>query len=117
MEAHEGVMPTSIIWSGHAVASDCTQPVAFVTRLHCPAVSGACRCWDDSLQRMGRQEWHGCEVTETDGSFLQDLSGGAPVPIEGTELPLWAMEIDTEKATADFRASSKAGKGKVQPVL
>ncbi|KAK9864792.1 hypothetical protein WJX84_010423 [Apatococcus fuscideae] len=43
---------------------------------------------------------------------FQDLSGGAPVPIEGTELPLWAMEIDTEKATSDFRASSKAGKGK-----
>ena len=36
-----------------------------------------------------------------------------PVPIEGTELPLWAMEIDTEKATSDFRASSAAGKGKV----
>ncbi|KAK9851904.1 hypothetical protein WJX84_008222 [Apatococcus fuscideae] len=45
-------------------------------------------------------------------SLAQDLSGGMPVPIEGTELPLWAMEIDTEKATSDFRASSAAGKGK-----
>ncbi len=49
--------------------------------------------------------------------ILQDLSGGAPVPIEGTELPLWAMEIDAEKATADFRASSKAGKGKVSNTI
>ena len=34
----------------------------------------------------------------------QDVSGGKPVPVEGTELPLWGMEIDPEKARDAFRA-------------
>ena len=43
----------------------------------------------------------------------QDVSGGKPVPVEGTALPLWGLEIDTEQATSDFRAFSARDEGKV----
>ena len=33
----------------------------------------------------------------------QDVSGGAPVAVEGTDLPLWGMEVDVERARADIR--------------
>lgn len=36
---------------------------------------------------------------------MQDVSGGKPVPVEGTDLPLWGMEIDPEEAKEEFRAS------------
>jgi arsenite-transporting ATPase len=38
--------------------------------------------------------------------LLQDVSGGKPVPIEGTDLPLWGMEIDPEEAKAEFMTFS-----------
>lgn len=40
----------------------------------------------------------------------QDLSGGMPILIEGTDLPLWGMEIDTEREKERFKAWS-AGEG------
>ena len=36
-------------------------------------------------------------------SLEQDLSGGRPVPLEGTDLPIWGMEIDPEMAKAELR--------------
>lgn len=43
-------------------------------------------------------------------SLDQDISGGLPVPIEGTDLPLWGMEIDPEQAKEEFRLSSEVTK-------
>lgn len=40
------------------------------------------------------------------GRPWQDLSGGVPVLVEGTDLPLWGMEIDTEREKARFKAWS-----------
>jgi len=37
------------------------------------------------------------------------VSGGAPVAVEGTELPLWGMEIDVERARAELREMGQAG--------
>ncbi|GBG75288.1 hypothetical protein CBR_g19921 [Chara braunii] len=43
-------------------------------------------------------------------SFAQDVSGGVPVVVDGTDLPLYGMEIDPEQARQEFRAStSKEG--------
>jgi arsenite-transporting ATPase len=62
-------------------------------------------------------EGHTTLVVSTDpahslgDSLAQDLSGGKPVPLEGTDLPLWAMEIDPEEAKAELkvgRAGSSA---------
>ncbi|KAF5744728.1 ATPase ASNA1 2 [Tripterygium wilfordii] len=36
-------------------------------------------------------------------SFAQDLSGGRLVPVEGVESPLFALEINPDKAKEDFR--------------
>ena len=36
----------------------------------------------------------------------QDLSGGVPILVEGTDLPLWGMEIDPEREKARFKAWS-----------
>ena len=48
-------------------------------------------------------------------SLGQLLPGGAPVPIEGTDLPIWGMEIDPDKVTENFKAfASTGGKEKVQ---
>ena len=43
----------------------------------------------------------------------QDVSGGKPVAVEGTDLPLWGMEIDPDEAKEEFRASlaSDGGEG------
>ena len=43
--------------------------------------------------------------------LLQDVSGGKPVLVEGTALPLWGLEIDPENEKQAFRAWS-AGSGK-----
>lgn len=43
-------------------------------------------------------------------SLGQKLSGGLPVPIEGTDLPIWGMEIDPDQAQQDFKAFAR-GKG------
>lgn len=40
--------------------------------------------------------------------LCQDVSGGKPVPVEGTDLPLWGMEVDSEAAIADFKAGAVA---------
>jgi len=36
-------------------------------------------------------------------SLAQDVSGGKPVPVEGTDLPIWGLEIDPEEAREEFR--------------
>jgi arsenite/tail-anchored protein-transporting ATPase len=36
-------------------------------------------------------------------SLGQDISGGKPVPLTGTELPIWGMEIDPEDAREELR--------------
>eukprot|EP00798_Chlamydomonas_sp_ICE-L_P030458 gene30458-35468_t len=63
-------------------------------------------------------EGHTTLVVSTDpahslgDSLAQDLSGGKPCPVEGTDLPLWGMEIDTEEAMSEFRVfSSKENTG------
>ena len=43
----------------------------------------------------------------------QDVSGGQPVPVEGTELPLWGLEIDPERARDAFRAFAGKDGGQV----
>ncbi|OMO67394.1 Arsenical pump ATPase, ArsA/Get3 [Corchorus capsularis] len=40
-------------------------------------------------------------------SFAQDLTGGSLVPIEGLNSPLFALEIDPEKAKEDIRSANK----------
>ncbi|MBA0836233.1 hypothetical protein Goarm_008465 [Gossypium armourianum] len=44
-------------------------------------------------------------------SFAQDLAGGDLVPIEGLNSPLFALEINPEKAKEDFRTSSQKNGG------
>ncbi|MBA0789234.1 hypothetical protein Gotri_026413 [Gossypium trilobum] len=44
-------------------------------------------------------------------SFAQDLAGGDLVPIEGLNSPLFALEINPEKAREDFRTSSQKNGG------
>lgn len=44
-------------------------------------------------------------------SFDQDISGGQPRQIEGTDLDLWAMEIDVEEAKASFKSASESEEG------
>ena len=41
------------------------------------------------------------------------MSGGRPVQLEGTDLPVWGMEIDPDEAKERFRASSAKDGGKV----
>ncbi|PSC69048.1 arsenical pump-driving ATPase [Micractinium conductrix] len=70
-----------------------------------------------SLAVRFAQEGHTTLVVSTDpahslgDSLAQDLAGGVPVLIEGTDLPLWGMEIDPEQEKAKFKAWS-AGQGK-----
>jgi arsenite/tail-anchored protein-transporting ATPase len=42
----------------------------------------------------------------------QDVSGGKPVRVEGTDLPLWGMEIDVEDAKAELREATGKDGGK-----
>ncbi|KAL5207646.1 hypothetical protein ABZP36_032081 [Zizania latifolia] len=44
-------------------------------------------------------------------SFAQDLSGGALVPVEGPEAPLFALEINPEKSREEFRTASQKNGG------
>jgi arsenite-transporting ATPase len=44
-------------------------------------------------------------------SFDQNLSGGNLVAVEGTDSPLFALEIDPEQAKAEFRSSSQKNGG------
>nr|KJB73536.1 hypothetical protein B456_011G238300 [Gossypium raimondii] len=40
-------------------------------------------------------------------SFAQDLTGGMLVPVEGPDFPLFALEINPEKAREEFRDAAK----------
>ncbi|KAL2539782.1 P-loop containing nucleoside triphosphate hydrolase superfamily protein [Abeliophyllum distichum] len=44
-------------------------------------------------------------------SFAQDLTGGALVPVEGPYSPLFALEINPEKAREEFRSVSQKNGG------
>ncbi|KAG1670431.1 hypothetical protein FOA52_010167 [Chlamydomonas sp. UWO 241] len=72
------------------------------------------------------QKGHTVLVVSTDpahslsDSLAQDVSGGKPVLVEGTDLPLWGMEVDTEEAKREFVEFNKSGvesEGKVQDVI
>ena len=54
-----------------------------------------------------------CPFCDRCPSVLQDVSGGKPVPVEGTALPLWGLEIDPDRAKEDFRAFNAGDDGKV----
>ncbi|GKU91688.1 hypothetical protein SLEP1_g5521 [Rubroshorea leprosula] len=44
-------------------------------------------------------------------SFAQDLTGGLLIPVEGPESPLYALEINPEKAREEFRNTTKSDGG------
>ncbi|XP_060676037.1 ATPase GET3B-like isoform X2 [Ziziphus jujuba] len=44
-------------------------------------------------------------------SFAQDLTGGTIVPVEGPDSPLFALEINPEKAREEFRSASQSNGG------
>ncbi|KAE7996989.1 hypothetical protein FH972_001665 [Carpinus fangiana] len=44
-------------------------------------------------------------------SFAQDLTGGTLVPVEGPDSPLFALEINPEKAREEFRTATKNNGG------
>ncbi|XP_057732592.1 ATPase GET3B [Arachis stenosperma] len=44
-------------------------------------------------------------------SFAQDLTGGQLVPVEGPDYPLFALEINPEKAREEFRNATKKNGG------
>ncbi|KAG6734428.1 ATPase GET3B-like isoform X1 [Carya illinoinensis] len=44
-------------------------------------------------------------------SFAQDLTGGTLVPVEGPDAPLFALEINPEKAREEFRSATKKNGG------
>ncbi|KAF3971617.1 hypothetical protein CMV_004816 [Castanea mollissima] len=44
-------------------------------------------------------------------SFAQDLTGGTLVPVEGPESPLFALEINPEKAREEFRSATQKNGG------
>lgn len=51
-------------------------------------------------------------------SLDQDVSGGKPVPVEGTDLPLWGLEIDPDAAKKEWSsAASKDGGAGIKNVL
>ena len=50
-----------------------------------------------------------CHCANSGVAPAQDVSGGAPVAVEGTELPLWGMEIDVERAKAELKELGQAG--------
>ncbi|XP_061997254.1 ATPase GET3B-like [Rosa rugosa] len=44
-------------------------------------------------------------------SFAQDLTGGTLVPVDGPDAPLFALEINPEKAREEFKTASKKNGG------
>lgn len=64
------------------------------------------------------REGHTTLVVSTDPAHSlsdaldQDVSGGKPVPLEGTDLPLYGMEIDIEAAKAEIRELASKDDGK-----
>jgi hypothetical protein len=49
---------------------------------------------------LARISYAPSSLTRFGHSFLQDVRGGTPVQVEGTDLPLYAMEIDPEQVRA-----------------
>eukprot|EP00899_Mesostigma_viride_P014155 jgi/Mesvir1/22740/Mv24107-RA.1 len=62
-----------------------------------------------SLAVKFAREGHPTLVVSTDpahslsDSLAQDVSGGEPVSVEGTDLPLWGLEINPDDAKDEFR--------------
>ncbi|CAL1366821.1 unnamed protein product [Linum trigynum] len=50
-------------------------------------------------------------------SFAQDLTGGTLVPVQGVDSPLFALELNPEKAKEEFRTSQKAGNDGVKDLM
>lgn len=48
-------------------------------------------------------------------SLAQDVSGGKPVLLQGTDLPLWGLEIDPEEAKREFFAEREGEDGSTGP--
>jgi Anion-transporting ATPase len=74
-----------------------------------------------SLAIKFASEGHDTLIVSTDpahslgDSLGQHLPGGKPLPIEGTALPLWGMEVDPDLATQEFKSfAATSGKEKVQ---
>lgn len=71
-----------------------------------------------SLAVRFAQAGHTTLVVSTDpahslsDSLAQDVSGGLPVLVEGTDLPLWGLEIDPEREKEKFRAYTTGAAGK-----
>ncbi|GAX82278.1 hypothetical protein CEUSTIGMA_g9707.t1 [Chlamydomonas eustigma] len=71
------------------------------------------------------QEGHTVLVVSTDpahslsDSLAQDVSGGKPVLVAGTDLPLWGMEIDPEEGRREFMEFNESGNtgGQVQDLM
>lgn len=77
-----------------------------------------------SLSVKLAQEGHTVLVVSTDpahslsDSLAQDVSGGKPVLVEGTNLPLWGMEIDPEEGRREFMQNNSEDTGsKVQDFM
>jgi hypothetical protein len=75
--------------------------------------------WKDNETPQGFRDWHLVLRLERCFSVLplslllrQDVSGGRPVRVEGTDLPLWGMEIDVEAAKTDLREATGRDGGK-----
>ena len=47
----------------------------------------------------------------------QDVSGGKPVLVEGTDIPLWGLEIDPEESKEEFSAFNATKTGRVRVSL
>jgi arsenite-transporting ATPase len=41
-------------------------------------------------------------------SLAQDVGGGRPVLLQGSDIPLWGMEVDPEEGKAEFAAYNAA---------
>jgi arsenite-transporting ATPase len=73
-----------------------------------------------SLAVRFAQAGHATLVVSTDpahslsDSLAQDVSGGEPVPLEGTDLPIWGLEIDPEAEKAKFRAYAGGAAGRAE---
>ena len=83
--------------------------------------SGHTACGTHSVHSFAWQQDHACgnpsnacqNIVDCLHHALQDVSGGKPVQLEGTDLPIWGMEIDPEEAKEQFRAYSAKDGGKV----
>ena len=62
-------------------------------------------------------EGHATLIVSTDpahslsDSLDCDVSGGTPVPVQGTELPIWGLEIDPDAALSEWRTGASTDTG------